>query len=207
MSANDPRAESPTAPKAPAGAAPRTVPRMRQLRLWLSGLFASRYDGLHNFEIVDPGVLMRCGQPHVRDLEAIRTQHGIGTIVAARGGTRHPLRGRWFRKEIDYCRRHGIRFEHLPFSDVSAAPQEVFDRFLRVVEDPAARPVLLHCEQGFHRTGILVAAYRVRLCGWSVDRAVQEMNAAGFETANPKRRPVLEAFLQWAHASGAPRPS
>lgn len=178
--------------------AARRVPLSRQLRLWLAGLLGSRYDGLHNFAVVEPGVLLRCGQPHVRDLEAIRREHGLRAVVAARGGTRHPLRGRWFAREAEFCRRHGIRFEHMPFSDSSIPPADVFDRFVRLVADEGSRPLLVHCEQGFHRTGILVAAYRVRLGGWKLEDALEEMRAAGFDVSDSKRRRLYDALVRWA---------
>lgn len=169
-----------------------------QIRLWLSGLLGSRYDGLRHFAVVEPGVLMRCGQPRVRDLETIRAKHGLATIICARGGTRHPLRGRWFGKETRFAREHGIRLEHMPFSDKKTPLPDVFDRFISVVRCKDNHPVLVHCEQGFHRTGILCAAYRVAVNGWTLDRAVEEMRLGGFETHKGKRRGLLNALETWA---------
>lgn len=169
-----------------------------QWKLWLQGLMGSRYDGLRHFAVVEPGVLYRCGQPHVRDLETIRREHGLKTVICARGGTRHPLRGRWFRKEKAWCAANGVALEHMPFSDKAAPPADVFERFLAVLADPQRRPALVHCEQGFHRTGILVAAYRMRQCGWTIERAMDEMAGQGFESSNPKRQGLRDAFLAWA---------
>jgi protein tyrosine/serine phosphatase len=171
---------------------------LHQWRLWLAGLVGSRYDGLHHFAVVEPGVLMRCGQPRVRDLEHIRKEHGLRTVVCARGGTRHPLRGRWFHKERAYCRQMGIRLEHIPFSDAATPPADVVDRFLAIMAEPESRPVLVHCEQGFHRTGILCAAYRVRMCGWPLERALDEMRSFGFDFERAKRRPLVDALRRWS---------
>lgn len=183
------------------------VPTGRQIWLWLSGLVGSRYDGLHHFRVVAPGVLMRCGQPTVRNLDEIRRRHGLQTLVCARGGTRHPLRGRWFRKQRRYCERAGVELVHLPFSDRSIPPADVFDRFIEIVRDPRRRPVLVHCEQGFHRTGVLCAAYRVALEGWSLPAAVQEMVRLGFELRRQRRRGLLDALAAWAERRGiAPAP-
>jgi protein tyrosine/serine phosphatase len=176
-----------------------------QWRLWLQGLVGSRYDGLRHFAVVEPGVLLRSGQPRVRDLETIRGEHGLKTIIVARGGTRHPLRGRWFRKERRWCAQVGVTLEHMPFSDKSLPPADVFDRFLAVVRDPACRPVLVHCEQGFHRTGILVAAYRIGVQGWPPEQAMSEMERSGFESANPKRQSLRDALLAWAAARSEPQ--
>lgn len=171
---------------------------LHQWRLWLSGLIGARYDGLAHFHVVEPGVLMRCGQPRIRDLEHIRATHGLRTIVCARGGTRHPLRGRWFRKERAWCAQAGVQLEHMPFSDAATPPADVFARFLDILEQQGRRPVLVHCEQGFHRTGLLCAAYRIRLCHWPLDRALDEMRHFGFDFDRLKRRPLLDALLAWA---------
>jgi protein tyrosine/serine phosphatase len=171
-----------------------------QWRLWLSGLVGSRYDGLTHFGVVEPGVLLRCGQPRVRDLVHICREHGLRTVVCARGGTRHPLRGRWFGKERAYCEEAGIGFVHLPFSDDATPPGDVLDRFLAIVGQPERRPVLVHCEQGFHRTGILCAAYRIRVGGWPVERALEELRAWGFDMERARCRPLMDALLTWAGA-------
>ena len=183
---------------------PDSPPRIRaglrdphQWWLWLSGLVGSRYDGRTHFAVVEPGVLLRCGQPHTRDLGWIRDHHGLRTIVVARGGTRHPLRGRWFRKERAWCARHGVQLEHMPFSDAATPPADIFERFLALVADPQRHPVLVHCEQGFHRTGVLCAAYRLRVCKWPLEKALAELRAAGFED-RPKRRALLDALSAWA---------
>lgn len=191
--------------------APEALPRRKpwtephQWWLWLSGLVGARYDGLRHFAVVEDGVLLRCGQPRVSELESIRQRYGLRTIVCARGGTRHPLRGRWFRKERRYCEQSGIHLEHMPFSDAATPPADVFDRFLKIVSDPAKRPVLVHCEQGFHRTGILCAAHRIAHNGWSFDAALQEMIRGGYEIDREKRRPLLDALRAWAAQRGATR--
>lgn len=169
-----------------------------QWRLWLSGLLGSRYDGLRHFRVVRAGVLLRCGQPRVEDLEQLRSEHGLRTVVCARGGTRHPLRGRWFGRQRRYCSRVGIRLEHMPFSDKSSPPAEIFERFLRIVRDPRNHPVLVHCEQGFHRTGVLCAAYRVAEEGWTLAAALAEMDQVGFQSAGPKRRGLIDALRDWS---------
>jgi protein tyrosine/serine phosphatase len=46
--------------------------------------------------------------------------------------------------------------------------------------DPANRPVFVHCRQGQDRTGIVVAAYRMKTDGWPLDLAEAEMESFGF---------------------------
>ena len=201
-------------PAAPISNVDRPAPRVhapvwrrpRQWWRWLSGLVGSRYDGLDNFHVVRPGVLLRSGQPRVRDLRAIQQQHGLRTIVVARGGTRHPLRGRWFRLETRFCREHGIQLEHWPFSDAASPPAQIFDRFVALMREPANHPVLVHCEQGWHRTGVLVAAYRIALEGWTLHDALDEAARLGFEMSVPKRAALREALTHWSGARAQAKP-
>lgn len=168
-----------------------------QIGLWLQGLIGSRYDGLRHFSVVVPGRLMRSGQPRVADLRTIAAQHGLRTIVVARGGTRHPLRGAWFRKERRFCAANGVELEHMPFSDSKTPPTELFDRFVDLARDPKRWPILVHCEQGFHRTGVLVGAYRLAIDGWDMPRVLGEMESAGFEMDVEKRQGLLDALRAW----------
>jgi len=60
------------------------------------------------------------------------------------------------------------------------ATDEESVRFLRVVTDTNNLPVFVHCERGADRTGTLCAIYRVAVCGWSKEKAIQEMTEGGF---------------------------
>ena len=48
------------------------------------------------------------------------------------------------------------------------------------MDDPANYPVLIHCRAGLHRTGVLVAVYRMEYDRWSPSEAVREMLENGF---------------------------
>ena len=60
------------------------------------------------------------------------------------------------------------------------AETEDMVRFLRVVTDPARRPVFVHCVHGADRTGLMAAVYRVAVQGWSKDEAIREMTPGGY---------------------------
>ena len=51
---------------------------------------------------------------------------------------------------------------------------EKLKQFIEVVSDPQNQPVLVHCEHGSSRTGIMVAAYRVLANDWSFEEALKE---------------------------------
>lgn len=43
-------------------------------------------------------------------------------------------------------------------------------------------PLLVHCKHGQDRTGLVVAAYRVSVCGWSKDDAMTEALKFGYRS-------------------------
>jgi hypothetical protein len=53
-----------------------------------------------------------------------------------------------------------------------------------LLNDPAAQPILVHCQGGRHLTGAVVATYRVRHCGWTPERARQEADDFGMDRYN-----------------------
>ena len=63
---------------------------------------------------------------------------------------------------------------------VPAQRPEAIDRFLDVMDDPASYPVLIHCKAGLHRTGVMVAVYRMEYQGWSPPQAIRELKDNGF---------------------------
>jgi hypothetical protein len=88
-------------------------------------------------------------------------------------------------KESELCRRLGVRYVFLPPDLISrkrVPPDrpEAIDRFLALMDDPSTYPVLLHCRAGLHRTGIMVAVYRMEYQGWTREQAIAEMKENGF---------------------------
>lgn len=58
---------------------------------------------------------------------------------------------------------------------VEEIEEDIFDLRFRL-----PRPVLIHCYHGADRTGLLCAAYRVLVEGWTVEAAIQEMVLGGY---------------------------
>ena len=57
--------------------------------------------------------------------------------------------------------------------------EEVVD-FLKVVTVTTNLPAFVHCERGADRTGMMCAMYRVAVCGWTKQQAIDEMKNGGF---------------------------
>jgi protein tyrosine phosphatase (PTP) superfamily phosphohydrolase (DUF442 family) len=72
-----------------------------------------------------------------------------------------------------------IRLFHVPMSAWGLHDDLVL-RALRIMADPANRPLLVHCQHGADRTGAMVALYRVVVQGWKKADAIREMNRGGY---------------------------
>lgn len=88
-------------------------------------------------------------------------------------------------KEKALCSEMGVKYIHLMPDLVSrnAKPGDrptVIEGMLESYDDPSNYPMLVHCKAGLHRTGILVAIYRMEYEGWTPDQAYRELRAHGF---------------------------
>jgi protein tyrosine phosphatase (PTP) superfamily phosphohydrolase (DUF442 family) len=152
--------------------------------------FRARYAHHKRLREVAPGVLYRSGQLTAEGYRDVADHLGIRTIINCQNEFPDPALPLtfWDRRpvrEAELCRQLGVRYVHLDpdlcpnRTDPRARPR-VIDEFLALVDDPANRPVLLHCKAGLHRTGVLVAVYRMEYEGWGPLAAVAELKALGF---------------------------
>jgi len=111
---------------------------------------------------------------------------GIGAVLSM---TETPL-------AADALERHGLESLHLPVDDMTAPSPEQFDRALRFIEWQRVRgkPVVVHCKMGQGRTGVILAAYLVRL-GTSPQQALARVRAVcPGAVENREQEQALDAF-------------
>ena len=127
---------------------------------------------LENFGIVD-GRIYRGAQPGKGDYRALAGL-GVTTIIDLRLDARSDAR----RKAEDA----GLRYVNIAIDDHGQPTDRDVTAFLKALdEDPAAK-VYVHCAGGRHRTGSMVAVYRMVRNGWTLARAYEEMLAYDFYT-------------------------
>ncbi len=67
----------------------------------------------------------------------------------------------------------------LPDIYIEGFPEPLLGRLLASL-DSLPRPIYVHCQHGEDRTGLVVAAYRIRKQGWTPQQAYQEALRYGY---------------------------
>ncbi len=122
--------------------------------------------GLPNFARVSRD-LYRGAQPTAGGFRKL-AEMGVRTVVSLRmtNSDRGQLQGT------------GLRYLRIPVEPWNPESDEMV-RFLKVVSDPANRPVFVHCRQGVDRTGAAVAVYRMVEQNWNTGDAIAELDRFG----------------------------
>ena len=128
-----------------------------------------KVQGISNFGKVTP-TLFRGAQPAREGFEAL-AKMGIDIVVDARGDRTNG--------EGKEASRLGMKYVAIPWR--CASPQDdVFIRFLKLLQENPGKKVFVHCQLGADRTGMMIASYRMAGEGWSADDAMREMQHFGF---------------------------
>jgi protein tyrosine phosphatase (PTP) superfamily phosphohydrolase (DUF442 family) len=138
-----------------------------------SGYFAYRV-ATGNFGVVEPGRIYRAAQMNAGQLTRTIRDQGIRTVINLRG--RNPTNA-WYNDELDATLKAGATHIDLPMaSDQWLARSQI--RTLVETLDTSEYPVLIHCQFGAERTG-LVSAYSVLLRpGGTMEEARGQFSAA-----------------------------
>jgi tyrosine-protein phosphatase SIW14 len=124
-------------------------------------------EGIPNFARISRGV-WRGAQPTAEGMAKLK-EMGVKTIVNLRA----------LHTDRDELRGLGLDYAHFPCTAV-VPDEEVVVKFLKIATDPERRPVFVHCQHGSDRTGVLIAAYRIVVQGWSREKAKRELPVFGF---------------------------
>lgn len=93
--------------------------------------------------------------------------------------------------EPEACARLGILYHKFPMDGHARPDAATVERILDIIRSADA-PVYVHCSAGKHRAGTVCALYRMRVQGWSPDRAWAEQQTYGFGPR--EEHPELFAF-------------
>ena len=117
---------------------------------------------------VDEGVLIRSAQPNPRQLDRLRRDTGLATVICLRPAN---ATAAWDQDEQRWCRQNSMRYLPIPITQTLPSDDQVRTFLAAVRAGP--RPVLVHCELRRSRTGKLVAAYRIVMQNVSAGTALE----------------------------------
>lgn len=158
--------------------------------VWPYTYFRYVYEEKKRFREVIPGQVYRSGQMTAEGFREVVERHHIRTIINVQDDVPDPdvRLSFWSKetiKESDLCKELGVEYRNVAPDLVSrfSVPDrhpEAIDQLLEILDRQESYPVLIHCKAGLHRTGCLVAVYRMEYQGWSNGAAYREMKAHGF---------------------------
>jgi protein tyrosine/serine phosphatase len=129
--------------------------------------------GIQNFGEVTP-TLYRGAQPTTEGFQSLK-HLGIDIVVNFRGRNRE--------SEERAVTGLGMKYVSIPAQCYSPR-DEVFARFLAVVQENPGKKIFVHCKLGEDRTGMAIASYRISEQGWSAGEAMNEMRSFGFSSSH-----------------------
>jgi protein tyrosine phosphatase (PTP) superfamily phosphohydrolase (DUF442 family) len=149
---------------ATAPAAGADQPTAKRPAKWAQPIKVKGVPNLHKVS----DTLYRSAQPSARGMKNLKAL-GITTVVNLRS----------LHSDRDELRGTGLAYEHIYMKAWHPEEKEAV-RFLQIVTDRKRTPVLVHCQHGADRTGVMCALYRVTVEGWTKKAALEEMSKGGF---------------------------
>lgn len=159
---------------------------------------------LKRFTEVAPGVLYRVAQPTEFGLRHLADAYGIRTVVSLQLFDFRLYRGlidfgkQDGDRESEYVTKIGLRHVQWPMGDEMCWPWPdpwELQEFLRLVDDPNARPILIHCQGGRHRTGTMTAIYRLEYERRPIAEVLREMYSYSFGKPIPAQERNLRTYV------------
>jgi protein tyrosine phosphatase (PTP) superfamily phosphohydrolase (DUF442 family) len=164
--------------------------------LGVPGLYyRAGYEHSRRLRVVADGVLYRCGQLPASGFRDAHRKYGFKTVINLQEEAPDPLLPlavfkkptiretdalRDISPDIRYVCLDGGVLDHPQLAPGSRPA--VIDEFLEIMDKPENHPVLIHCKAGLHRTGLMVAVYRMEYEGRTAGDVMEELKANGFGT-------------------------
>ena len=156
------------------------------------GIKKTRYQFIaRNFGVVEAGEIYRSGRLTPRMFRKVVGENNIRTVLdlgAYVPGSPEDLREQQLAEELG-----AERYRFYLDGDGTGNPN-YYVQALRLMSDPEAQPILIHCAAGAQRTGVIVLLYRHIIQGQDLAHAYPE----SFQYKHkPDEWPLLAYVAQW----------
>jgi protein tyrosine phosphatase (PTP) superfamily phosphohydrolase (DUF442 family) len=133
---------------------------------------------------VEPGRLYRSAVLPPEQLADVVERYGIRTVVNLRSELENG-KGDWYAAQKRLLAGLGVEQVDLPMDTGHPPSDAVLARWLELIDDAARAPILVHCEYGVIRTGMLVAVYEIEKRGLGREDALAGMRVFRPELEGP----------------------
>lgn len=116
------------------------------------------------------------GQPSLDDLARLKSE-GVKAVLNLRRPDEFDAAA-----EAAKAKELGLRYFDIPVSTADPRSEQV-DEFLKILADPANRPVFIHCHSA-NRVGAFWMIRRVLVDGWKLEDAEREAEKIGMRSKN-----------------------
>ena len=128
-----------------------------------------KIDGVPNLNRVTAN-FYRSAQPTAIGFQSLAKDPGLKTVVSLRA----------FHSDKDLLEGTVITLVRVPMNAWHIETEDVVAALAAIRKAEANGGVLLHCQHGADRTGLITALYRVLYQGWTKDAALDEMRNGEF---------------------------
>lgn len=124
-----------------------------------------------NFHEVLPGELYRSAQPSGADIDTYAARYGIKTILNLRGENT----ANWYMQETEAAKKDGITHIDYGLSASTEVTAEQAHELLTLLRN-APKPILIHCQAGADRTGLVSVLYLQQIAGLDEESAERQLS-------------------------------
>jgi protein tyrosine/serine phosphatase len=128
---------------------------------WARPISAAGVPNLHQVA----GNFYRSAQPDAQGFKTLATQYGVKAVISLRA----------FNSDEPLTRGLNLRLARFPIHTWHIEREDVVGALRALRQVVSKEPVLLHCQHGADRTGLITALYRIVYENWSKQAALEEM--------------------------------
>jgi tyrosine-protein phosphatase SIW14 len=132
-----------------------------------------RFKELPNFGRVNER-LYRGGQPREGGMQKLKAL-GVNTVINLRDNDEHAV------AEAEEAKTVGLRYFNVPFKRLSRPSDSQITQVLSLIDTNENGVVFVHCNQGWDRTGTVIAIYRISRDEWTDEEAKREARRFGMK--------------------------
>jgi len=125
-----------------------------------------------NFHAITPGEAYRSALLDRDELEKYIDKYQIKSILNLRG---EDMQGRWHTDEIQIGIERGLRHYDVSISAIHEPSSDNVKRIMDIFAK-APRPILIHCQSGADRSGLVAAMWKVVVDKEPKDKAARQLS-------------------------------